>query len=321
MQNLWWMSLSKRQQTGVIWGIFLALFKVTATPALAAWLAIAAGLVVGGSALGEDTIRVTTWNLEWFPSGKPTKSSPEVEQQRIEAAAKVIEVLNPDVLLLQEVRDWETCEKLAAAVKTLKYRVIVVSAFKEFGTVTWQQVAILAKQDAESAWSASWTSKSTVDPPRGYAFATFRFGGSLVGFYSVHLKSNLVRGGDVEKQAQLNILKRELAAGQLITHAGEMQKTFPYLRGFIVGGDFNTNRDQAEFVSERTLGIFTEGGFQNSFGSLPLERRVTHPGKGRYPDSTFDYLFTRSMKILAAPEISNSTVSDHFPVSIEAVLK
>jgi endonuclease/exonuclease/phosphatase family metal-dependent hydrolase len=135
--------------------------------------------------------------------------------------------LNPDVLLLQEVRDWETCEKLAAAVKSLKYKVAVVSAFREFGSVGWQQEAILSKQDAESAWSAPWTSKGTVDAPRGYAFATFRYGGKLVGFYSVHLKSNLIRGGDVPKQAQLNILKRELAAEQVVAHSKEMQKTFP----------------------------------------------------------------------------------------------
>src|SRR5687767_12301844 len=104
------------------------------------------------SSLAGDAIRVTTWNLEWFPSGKTTRAPEEVEQQRIQAVANVVEVLNPDVLLLQEVRDWETCEKLAKAVKSLKYHVIVVSAFKEFGSVSWQQEAILAKQHAESSW-------------------------------------------------------------------------------------------------------------------------------------------------------------------------
>ena len=279
------------------------------------WLLLS--FVLNVNSFAADTIRVTTWNLEWFPSGKSTKAPEEVEQQRIQAAANVIEVLNPDVLLLQEVRDWETCEKLAAAVKSLKYHVIVVSAFKEFGSVTWQQEAILAKQDAESAWSAPWTTKGAVDPPRGYAFATFRYGGRLVGFYSVHLKSNLIRGGDVAKQAQLNILKRELAGEQLVTHANEMQKTFPGLRGVVVGGDFNTNVDQADFVSEKTLGIFTGAGFSNSFGTLPLAKRVTHPGKGRYPDATFDYLWMKGMKAVGVPEITGTVLSDHWPVTVE----
>lgn len=215
------------------------------------------GLHFHSACFAADTIRVTTWNLEWFPSGKPTKADPKLEEQRIQAAADIIEVLNPDVLLLQEVRDWETCEKLAKAVKSLRYKVAVVSAFKEFGSVGWQQEAILAKTDAESAWSASWSTKGAVDPPRGYAFATFRFSGRLVGFYSIHLKSNLIRGGDVAKQAQTNILKRELAAEQLMAHVGEMQTTFPTMKRLAVGGDFNTNSDQADFISERTLGIFS----------------------------------------------------------------
>src|SRR4051794_40902328 len=107
----------------------------------------------GAAFVTGDTIRVTTWNLEWFPSGKSTKAAPEVEAQRIAEAAAIIEVLNPDVLLLQEVRDWETCEKLAQAVHKLKYHVAVCSAFKELGAVGRQQEAILSKQYAEAAWS------------------------------------------------------------------------------------------------------------------------------------------------------------------------
>ena len=275
------------------------------------WLAIARA---------DDTIRVTTWNLQWFPSGSQNKAAPEVEKQRIQAAADAIEVLNPDVLLLQEVRDWETCEKLAAAVKGQKYQVAVCSAFKEFGTVGWQQVAILAKQPAEAAWAAGWTTIGAVDPPRGYAFATFRFGERQIGFYSVHLKSNLVRSGNPFQQLQLNILKRELAAEQLVTHAGEMQKTFTGLNSVVVGGDFNTNPDQAEFVSERTLGIFTVAGFLNAFDGVPLRDRITHPGKGRYPDATFDYLFLKGVEPVGAPEITRSSVSDHWPVTFSTDL-
>src|ERR1043165_4190509 len=108
-------------------------------------------LLVCTESFAADAIRVTTWNLEWFPSGKMTKAAPEVEQQRIAEAASVIEVLNPDVLLLQEVRDWDTCEQLAAAVKSLKYHVIVCSAFEEHnGISTWQQQAILAKEYADA---------------------------------------------------------------------------------------------------------------------------------------------------------------------------
>jgi endonuclease/exonuclease/phosphatase family metal-dependent hydrolase len=275
-------------------------------------------LAVAGSSLGGDTIRVTTCNLEWFPSGKPTKAAPEVEAQKIADTAAAIEVLNPDVLLLQEVRDWETCERLATAVKSLKYQVAVCSAFKEFGSASWQQVAILSKRPAEAAWSEEWKTRGAVDPPRGFAFANFRFGSSLVGFYSVHLKSNLIRGGDHLKQTQLNILKRELAAEQLVAHAAGVGKAFAGMKSFVVGGDFNTTTDQQEFASERTLPLFTAAGFLNSFGKLPSAKRITHPGKGRYPDATFDYLFLKGLQPLGAPEITRSNLSDHWPVTVEA---
>ena len=44
-----------------------------------------------GSALGQSPkpakIRITTWNLEWFPNGSPHDTTPEKQAQRIEAAA------------------------------------------------------------------------------------------------------------------------------------------------------------------------------------------------------------------------------------------
>jgi len=44
---------------------------------------------VVGLAFGESPakIRITTWNLEWFPNGSPRETTPEIQAQRIEAAA------------------------------------------------------------------------------------------------------------------------------------------------------------------------------------------------------------------------------------------
>jgi hypothetical protein len=129
------------------------------------------------------------------------------------------------------------------------------------------------------------------------------------GFEKGHSEEATIRGGGGEA-AQLNILMG--AAEQLITHAGEMQKMFPDLRGLLVGGDFNTNGDQADFVSEKTLGMFAEAGFVNSFGTLPLVKRATHPGKGRYPDAT---LSSRKTSGGQCPEITGTVLSDHWPVT------
>jgi hypothetical protein len=69
---------------------------------------------VVGSVLGQPTratkIRVTTWNLQWFPNGSPPEAPPEKQAQQIEGAADVLKKLDPDILLLQEMRDYDACD-------------------------------------------------------------------------------------------------------------------------------------------------------------------------------------------------------------------
>jgi hypothetical protein len=60
-----------------------------------ALIAVLAFFVVG-SGLGQSPakIRITTWNLEWFPNGSPQDAAPEKQAQRIEAAADVLKNLD-----------------------------------------------------------------------------------------------------------------------------------------------------------------------------------------------------------------------------------
>jgi hypothetical protein len=56
-------------------------------------LALLASFAVA-SALGESPeptkVRIATWNLEWFPNGSAHDATPEVQAQRIAAAADVL---------------------------------------------------------------------------------------------------------------------------------------------------------------------------------------------------------------------------------------
>jgi endonuclease/exonuclease/phosphatase family metal-dependent hydrolase len=93
-----------------------------------------------------------------------------------------------------------------------------------------------------------------IDPPRGFAFAWFKINGADVGVSCVHLKSNLVRVRDKEAEKAKNIRKREIAADQLLAHLHNMIATaLPAVKGVIVGGDFNTNKDQELFAKEDSL--------------------------------------------------------------------
>jgi endonuclease/exonuclease/phosphatase family metal-dependent hydrolase len=262
-----------------------------------------------GSSSGD--LRITTWNLEWFPNGSSHDSSPEEQRKRINAAADVLRALNPDILLLQEVKDYDSCYRLAEAIKPGAYQIAICSSFKGGR----QQEAILAKMPAQAAWFEQWTSMEGVDPPRGFAFAWFHVVNSDIGVYSIHLKSNLIMHGNKETETAKNIRKREVAIQQLLAHVHDIiGGQIPQIKSIIVGGDFNTNHDQPMFAAEKTVDSLTGAGYQSGYEGLPLSERITHPRNHRYPDATFDYLFgkgtTRQM-----PSITATKESDHYPVT------
>jgi endonuclease/exonuclease/phosphatase (EEP) superfamily protein YafD len=96
-------------------------------------------------------------------------------------------------------------------------------------------------------------------------------------------------------------------------HVRELQRRIlPSVKAVVIGGDFNTNKDQALFVSEQTLDGFASG-FPDS---TPLLQRITHPGKGAYPDATFDYIFAKGLAPTKCRTLKTS-VSDHLPVTCD----
>jgi endonuclease/exonuclease/phosphatase family metal-dependent hydrolase len=76
--------------------------------------AFLAFLITGYS--GAQTVRCTAWNLQWFPNGSANEASSEQQNQRIKEAADVLRPINPDIILLQEVRDYEACARLDEAI-------------------------------------------------------------------------------------------------------------------------------------------------------------------------------------------------------------
>src|SRR5215510_604002 len=264
-----------------------------------------------------QTVRCTTWNLEWFPNGSSKEASAAQQDQRIKEAADVLRPINPDIILLQEVRDYDVSARLGEAIAPGVYHVAICSAFKEpfQRGLGKQQVAILSKYQAQAAWVEPWKSMNGVDPPRGFAFAWFKIGNENIGVYSVHLKSNLITRGDREAGTAKNIQKREVAVTQLVAHVHDViETTMLAIKGIVIGGDFNTNHDQEMFVAEKTLDSLIGAGYQSGFEELPLERRVTHPANHGFPDATFDYVFTRDLQA-SPPTVTQTSASDHWPVT------
>jgi hypothetical protein len=127
--------------------------------------------------------------------------------------------------------------------------------------------------------------------------------------------------GNKEVEAAKNIRKREVAVTQVLNHIRDVISiSLPAVKSVVVGGDFNTNLDQPDFREEKTLVKFAEAGFQNVMEGLSQIQRVTHPGSGRYPDATFDYLFASHMTA-ARPQIVPSKASDHYPVTCDFTIQ
>jgi endonuclease/exonuclease/phosphatase family metal-dependent hydrolase len=272
-------------------------------------------LITGAS--GAQTIRCSTWNLEWFPNGSAKEAPAAQQYQRIKEAADVLRPINPDIVLLQEVRDYDVCARLGEAIAPGIYHVAICSAFREpfQRGLGKQQVAILSKYQAQAAWAEPWKSMNGVDPPRGFAFAWFKIGNEDIGVYSLHLKSNLITHGDREAETAKNIRKREVAIAQLLTHVRDViGTTMPTIKGVVIGGDFNTNHDQEMFAAERTLDSLTDSGYQSGFEALPLSQRVTHPGSHGFPDATFDFIFAKNLTA-SQPTVTQTNASDHWPVT------
>lgn len=276
---------------------------------LIAWLAIGIAAQVHAQEL-----RVLTWNLGWFPGaarGVPTTA--QQEAARVAKAAATLRQVDADILILQEVRDLAACRALAEALLPQRYEVSICSEFKDVGGLQGlQQLAILSKHRAKRAACQRWSSFGVADPPRGFVHAVYEAGGCALLVYGVHLKSNLTQGNAMRAH-QLNLLKRELAAEQLLQHQGDELRALGRAV-MVVGGDFNTDSDQEQFFSERTLSLLLQQQFRSGFEALAPQARVTLPGSGRHADATFDYLFVKPAEAAGAPWMVTSEASDHRPV-------
>ena len=293
---------------------------------------LTAALLLLSPSLHAETIRVVTWNLDWFPSASLKPAAPEAEERRVQAAATVLRSIDADLIFLQEMRDWETCERLARAMAPAHYEVAVCSAFPQNPRNRkpgHQQVALLTKRPAHAAWTEPWKNESGPSLPRGFAFAAIPSRESppvtetgnpelkLLGCYSLHLKSNLVRSRDPEKSAE-NILKRELSARQLVAHRRDIEgRILPAVKRFLVAGDFNTDAGSPELLNEKTLQTFAEAGLKDSAEGCTRMERITHPKRGHYKQAVFDYVLYCGLKPKGKPHTVRSNASDHWPLVAE----
>lgn len=288
---------------------------------LVAWFAFRAGAPVSRApaAAGGPQLKVTYWNLEWFPGQKP--NAPEAARAaHVAAVLPVVERLNPDLLGLEEVADADAARLLTDHLAGFK--VDVCSDFTEPGApnTIHQQVVLSSRLPLIQGWSEPWAARADGwRPPRGFAFAAYRLpGGAILLAYGVHLKSNRAGGAS---SPELNIAEREEASRQLIAHAHAMAASYAKLGKvalILLGGDMNTSLDDPRFAAETTLRAFRGDGFRWAWEATPESLRLTLPAEGRYPSSCFDHIFYRGDGVRLSScsmEPTGREQSDHRPVT------
>lgn len=272
-----------------------------------------AALLISGWASASDPIplRIVTWNLEWFPGGRT--ATKESQDQHIAAVREEIRILNPDIIIFQEIGSEGA---LNESLKPLnpEWIVSVISAFKQGNFISGQQIAIASKFPSQVAWAEPWNN-GWASAPRGYAYALFAVNGKKLAIYGLHLKSNI-------GNAPENTSKREDAISQLITHINSDETRVEKADAIVIGGDFNTDDPDSphgQSKGERTFDFLEKAGFHWTFEGIDHNFRVTYPAKGRYPSASFDHIWTKNLgKPLASP--IQSSASDHLPVVIDITL-
>ncbi len=133
-------------------------------------------------------LRVTTWNLGELPVSATNTPAQKSAETRIQDAAVALDRLDPDVIILNQVRDWSMCQQVVQALRPADYSVQVCSSFRDAhtGAAGRQQIAILSKHKAYFSWSEPWRAEGQ-PLAGGFAFAAVRVGKQRVGLFAVQL--------------------------------------------------------------------------------------------------------------------------------------
>jgi endonuclease/exonuclease/phosphatase (EEP) superfamily protein YafD len=261
------------------------------------------------------SVKTAFWNIKWFPGGRPNAYKGEQIKQTRAVHADIVK-LNADVIGFEEVRDWDNA---ALAVQPLPgFKVDVCSNFPpREGQTDTQQIAIVSRLEAMSAWAEEWKQGGAIHPPRGFAFAAYQLAPKqLLLVYALHLKSN--RGEIVE-----NIAIREESMRQLTSHMKAMNEAYGRLGSitWVVGGDYNTAPDDTRFKAEKTTQTLTSMGLKWCWENIPLAQRVTLPPDARFPAACFDHIYYRGATLRKAEVIETADASsDHRAVRAEFTL-
>jgi endonuclease/exonuclease/phosphatase family metal-dependent hydrolase len=262
------------------------------------WRVLCLATFLAVADLRAESVRVTTWNCASLAGNSTNEASTKAGEIQLQDAAAAIKKLNPDVILLQQINDWQSCEKLAGYLKPEIYRVVTCSAFK--ATATSRQVGILAKTRALISWSEAWKSESAPAPAGGFAFAVLHLKNKNVGLFSVQIGSGEpAAGGEVSVKQLLH---------QIDSFSGWTANRADAL---VIAGDFNVHAGGPPADQKKALQILEASGFARALMDDPQKS-----GAGQ-PLVTTDYLMVQNTGIGQVSPIAANGLAGHNPLTCD----
>jgi hypothetical protein len=202
-----------------------------------------------------ETIRVTTWNLD-------------EQTATVQDAAAALGRLDPDVIVLQPVRNWQACSTLAQALKPAEYNILVCSAFRDgsSGPLSPVQTAILSKRKAYFTWTAAWRAQGETSNPGGFAFAAVQIGKRRIGIFSLALDPSISQSAPPNSSTFAPIVRQQW----LDEVATFRNWTTNRLDSVVAAGFQNSSQNLATGIKEDSRGI-------SAFLAIPLDEPVNVP--------------------------------------------
>jgi endonuclease/exonuclease/phosphatase family metal-dependent hydrolase len=294
----------------------------------------------GPSPRPEGTLRIASWNIEWFPAGQ-RGGSPDPTNLQIAAVANILNEIQPDILLTQETRNLRALERLNQNMGLWPFSHLASSWFykrNDSGNPddrVQQQNGILSRHPWDETWEVDFTPlQGAHRPPRGWLAARFRIRAATLTLYTGHLKSDY--GADSPEKAQSNQAKRAAAIDQLALDL-ERRGLDPYRDRIIVAGDFNADIFTADRGSETIFDQLDRMGFRSALQPAQRSAAITVPareGVPDVPDLTLDYIWLSSawgsppppVQIISRGASKKKDVfggdapglaSDHYPIYVD----
>ncbi len=292
------------------------------------------------AALGAVTgrLRVASYNIEHFSDGVEDEAerTPALALAQAQGAARLIDQINPDLLVVQEIEGRDSVRLLNAQL-TRPFGQAVVTQLGEMTQYADKlNLAVLAQVPLLSARELDFGLLTGPGrPTRGLLRVAVDLGGEhrlLV--YVLHLKSNF-------GNAPRNIAQREAALNLMVKDVEAVRAQQPDLQWEVLAlGDTNVDPELAQFAADTSFRPLAD--WADLWRGRPLAERITIPTRvgdpaKEFPPAAFDRIFasralTQPPWVAGSPGVLqqgcatndcnllpgvNGHLSDHYPVFVD----